>query len=162
MTRVNRIDSDAHELRLPALPPMDSEGNQEIEDIGDKVLLRDIYRAKLPTRRGLHVWVVDGAIVRRDVFPDFGFAGNDLYYQFIPSKEIWIDDQVNCAEMDYQLMHQLRERAAMARGADAATAYGRGSDVQIAARRRDAALVARKEARQEPVTLGTRERGTGK
>ena len=158
--RRSRIASDAHELKLPALPPLDSEGNQEIEDIGDKVSLRDIYRARLPSRPGLQLWVVDGANVRRDIFPDFGFSGNDLYYQFIPSREIWIDDQVNCAEMDYQIIHQLRERAALARGADAGTAYGRGSDMQMAARRQDAEMVSRKEERQAPVTLGTRERGT--
>jgi len=158
--RKNLIDSNAHELKLPHMPPMDSEGNQEIEDIGDKVPLRDIYRARLPERRGLQVWVVDGAIVRRDLFPDFGFAGNDLYYQFIPRREIWIDDQVNCAEMDYQIIHQLRERASMARGADAQTAYGIGSALQIAARRRDAQMVVRKEERLAPVTLGTRDKGT--
>lgn len=160
--RRNRIVCDQHELKLPALPPLDSTGNQEIEDIGDKVTLRDVYRAQLPARQGVQLWVVDGAIIRRDIYPDFGFSGNDLYFQFIPHAEIWIDDQVNCAEMEYQIMHQLRERAEMAKGADASTAYQSGMIVQIEARRRDAAAVARKEARQEPVMLGTRERGTGK
>ena len=160
--RKNAIDSDVHELQLPPMPPMDSEGNQEIEDIGDKVRLRDVYRAKLPMRDHLDVWVVDGAIVRRDVYPDFGFSGNGFYFQFIPKNELWIDDQVNCAEMEYQLIHQVRERAAMAKGSNAETAYGSGSALQTEARRRDAALAARKELRQPPVTLGTRDRGTGK
>jgi hypothetical protein len=85
-------------------------------------------------------------------------AGTSLHR--IKLRDVYVRKTGRRAEMDYQLIHQLRERAAMARGADAGTAYGRGSDMQMAARRRDAEIVARKEERQAPVTLGTRERGT--
>jgi hypothetical protein len=138
----------------------DNEGNDEIPDIGNKVELREIYRARLGVRGGLQVWVVDGAAVRRELYPDFGFSGNGLRYKFIPSNEIWIDDQVNCAELDYQLAHQRHEREAMAHGADYPTAYVRGTKAQLAMRRRDAEQVRRKEEQLPPVEPGTRERGT--
>ena len=158
--RKNRLAARDHELRLPPMATMDNEGNQEIPDIGTKVQLNAVYRAPLGKRGRLHIWVVDGAVVRREVYPDFGFSGHGLRYCFIPSNEIWIDDMVDCAEMDYQLTHQLHERAAMAHGADYETAYGRGSQAQVALRRRDAAQAQRREEQLAPVEPGTRERGT--
>lgn len=99
--------------------------------------------------------------MRRDIFPDFGFSGNDLAYQFIPENEIWIDNQVNCFELEYQILHQMVMRAALARGADEETAYGKGSEAQLKLRRLDEEQVRRKEAKTPRVEGGTRERGTG-
>jgi len=126
----------------------------------NKIKLRDVYLRRTGRRAGQDIWIVDGARVRRDIFDEFLQGGNDQRYRFVPRNEIWIDDQLNCAEMEYQIIHQLRERASMARGADAQMAYGIGSALQIAARRRDAQMVVRKEERLAPVTLGTRDKGT--
>ncbi len=148
-----------HELMQKPMPSVDVHGTQEIEDIGDKVELRDIYRYRLRVSKGLTIWIVDGSHIRRDIFPDFGFSGNDLSYQYIPANEIWIDSLVDCFELEYQITHQLAMRAAMARGSKEEDAYGVGSEAQLRQRRLDEQQSRRKEANTPPVEGGTRARG---
>ncbi len=44
--------------------------------------------------RKVKVWIVDGEAVRDLFFIDFTEGGYDKVYPFIPSGEIWIDDDV--------------------------------------------------------------------
>ncbi|MCA1553558.1 MAG: hypothetical protein LC737_04185, partial [Chloroflexi bacterium] len=118
-----------------------------------------VYRYRLCVRDRLTVWIVDGSHIRRDIFPDFGFSGNDFAYKFIPEKEIWIDSLVDCFELEYQVTHQLTMRAAMARGIKEEDAYGQGSEAQLRQRRLDEQRAHRKEASTPPVEGGTRDRG---
>jgi hypothetical protein len=74
-------------------------------------------------RDGVMVWVVDGYLVRKNIFPDFGFSGNDLACHFIPAKEIWIDGQVSCEEMEYSVTAELMERKLMKQGSSYSDAY---------------------------------------
>ncbi len=147
------------ELNQSFVTPTDLDHVKEIPDIGDKVALREVYRAKLGQRYGNNVWVVDGAHVRRDLFPDFDFAGNDRQYQFIPRNEIWIDAQLGCVELEYQIMHAAHFRAFLALGIDEGTAYGQATDVVTKARRSDLSLDELKEQMTAPVELGSRARG---
>ena len=62
------------------------------------------------TREGISIWIVDGYLVRKNIYPDFGFSGNDLSCHFIPQKEIWIDGQVTCEETEYSIANELMER----------------------------------------------------
>jgi hypothetical protein len=112
-----------HEANLPAVSPTDWTNRKEIRILADSLRLTSIYRIPVGVREGVAVWIVDGYLVRKNVFPDFGFSGNDLVYHFIPAKEIWIDGQVSCEEMEYSIATELMERKLMQQGKSYSDAY---------------------------------------
>ncbi|MCK9421811.1 MAG: hypothetical protein M0Q38_04375 [Bacteroidales bacterium] len=112
-----------HEETLPKVSPTDRDNRKEIRDISDSVILEHIYRIPVGERNGLSIWIVDGYLVRKNIFPDFGFSGNDLVYHFIPPREIWIDGQISCEEMDYSIAEEQQERAKLAQGKTFGEAY---------------------------------------
>jgi hypothetical protein len=160
MRLADRRTARAHEDQAPRVAPADSQGRKEIAELPDLIALRGIYRVALGRRQGLEIWIVDGAAVRRDIFPDFGLSGNDLAYRFIPPREIWIDGQVSCEETEFSIATELHERALMARGLSYPAAY-EAAIAAVAPLREDTARAAR---RQAPVIVprpAHRERGTG-
>jgi hypothetical protein len=62
-------------------------------------------------------------MVRKNLYPDFGFSGNDMAYHFIPPKEIWIDGQVSCEETEYSIALEMKERQLMTEGKTYGNAY---------------------------------------
>lgn len=102
-----------HEETLPKVSPTDYDTVKEITALPDSLNLRRIYRVPLGTRAGVQLWIVDGAAVRRDIYPDFGMSGNDLAYHFIPRGEIWIDAQTSCEELEFSIRTELIERHLM-------------------------------------------------
>ena len=112
-----------HECSLPAVSPTDWTHRKEITKLTDSVRLSGIYRIPAGSRDGLSVWIVDGYLVRKNIFPDFGFSGNDLVYHFIPPKEIWIDGQISCEEMEYSITAEQMERKLMQQGNSYSDAY---------------------------------------
>jgi hypothetical protein len=118
----------AHEDSLPKMPVTDYDNVKEIKDGPDSVKLQNIYRVPLGERDGIKVWIVDGYLVRKSIYPDFGFSGNDMAYHFIPEKEIWIDGQVSSEETEYSIAIELIEREQMAKG----KSYGDAYDAAIA------------------------------
>lgn len=112
-----------HESALPKVSPTDWANRKEIRDIPDSLALENIYRIPMGERNGLSIWIVDGYLVRRNIFPDFGFSGNDLVYHFIPSREIWIDGEVSCEEMGYSIAEEQMERAMLTQGKTYSEAY---------------------------------------
>jgi hypothetical protein len=77
--------------------------------------MENVYRVFAGREQGFDIWIVDGSIIRRDVFPEFVYGGNAERYPFIPEKEIWIDHAIAAEEYEYTLAHELHERALMAR-----------------------------------------------
>ena len=67
-------------------------------------------------RGGLKIRFVRGETVRQYLDPAFVFGGHDLVYGYIPTEEIWIDVRQDRREIGFTLMHELQERAFMARG----------------------------------------------
>lgn len=113
----------AYEVALPKMPVTDWENEKEIKDIPDSVQLKDIYRVPMGERNGIRVWIVDGYMVRKTFYPDFGFSGNDLAYHFIPPKEIWIDGQISGEETEYSIAIEWMERDLMSNGKSYSDAY---------------------------------------
>jgi hypothetical protein len=62
-------------------------------------------------------------MVRKNIYPDFGFSGNDLSCHFIPPEEIWIDGQVSCEETEYSIAVEMMERQEMVKGKAYSDAY---------------------------------------
>ncbi len=122
--RMGAEDSAAHhELAIAPVSPTNAEGEKEFPDLPDSITLRNVYRLLLRRIDSVSVWVVDGSIVRRDIYPDFGFSGCDAAYHFIPAGEIWIDNQSACEEMAYSIECELREREFMKKGSTYDVAY---------------------------------------
>src|SRR5450759_3138456 len=123
MRRADDSTVREHERELHRVSPTDCDNVKEIAALPDSIGLHNIYRVRLGMRGAISVWVVDGAAVRRDIFPDFGLSGNDLAYHFIPKKEIWIDGQISCEETEFSTAIELLERESMAKGMSYNQAY---------------------------------------
>jgi hypothetical protein len=112
-----------HESTLRKMSVLDAYNKKEIRNLPDSVYLNNIYRIPMGLRNGVFVWVVDGYLIRKNLYPDFGFSGNDLAYHFIPPNEIWIDGQVSCEETEYSIALELKERELMQSGKSYSDAY---------------------------------------
>jgi hypothetical protein len=99
-----------HERQLDKVLPTDFYNNTEILRISDSVQLQNIYRVYVGKRDSIDIWIIDGSNIRRDIYPDFGLSGNDRAYHFIPAKEIWLDSQISCEEMEFSIRFELAER----------------------------------------------------
>jgi hypothetical protein len=87
------------------------------------------------TTNGLHVWLVDGSSVRRNLFIDYTEGGHDLVYKWIPKNEVWIENQEDEQEREFFLVHELHERHLMDKGMDYERAHADASKVEHNVRR---------------------------
>ncbi|MFH1801265.1 MAG: hypothetical protein ABH804_00310 [archaeon] len=87
-------------------------------------MIKKVHKKILHTysNKNLRVWIVDGKLVRSFFFIDFTEGGHDLVYPFIPSGEIWLDDDMSQKERKFALIHEIHERNLMAKG----SGYGSG------------------------------------
>lgn len=116
MRKMNSKLARSYEKKLAKVSPTDCDGTKELNDIQDSVELKNIYLQQIGKRDSITIWIVDGSAVRKYLFPDFGFSGNDLAYRFIPEKEIWIDAQVSCEETEFSIQCELEERWRLSKG----------------------------------------------
>jgi hypothetical protein len=121
----------AHEASLKKVMATDYNNIKEIKSLPDSIQIQDIYRVPVGTREGIEIWIVDGYMVRKNIYPDFGFSGNDLSYHFIPPKEIWIDGQVTCEETEYSITTELKEREFLGKGKSYDDAYSDAIDITL-------------------------------
>ena len=63
----------AHEASLKKTGVTDSYNIKEIKSLKDSIQLQNIYRIPMGTRDSISIWVVDGYLVRKNIYPDFGF-----------------------------------------------------------------------------------------
>ena len=85
---------------------------------------------------GVSVWIVDGRLVRSVFDIDFTAGGHDYVYEFVPSNEVWIDDDIQEAERGCVLLHELHERNRMATGWPYSKAHAESSHIEYHCRRR--------------------------
>ena len=149
-----------HEAELPRVASCDCDRRKELSDLGDSVKLKNIYLQLYSVRDGISIWVVNGSNVRRDIYPDFGFSGNDLAYYFIPKNEIWIDAQISCEETEFSILCEMSERNYMVSGEDYDHAYEKAISEEMKYRDKK-----RKEALNKAAVIipkqPDRETGTG-
>ena len=152
--------ANKHEGELSKVAPYDCDGIKEIPELGDSIKLKGIYLQLYSVRQGISIWIVNGSNVRRDIYPDFGFSGNDLAYYFIPKNEIWIDAQISCEETEFSILCELSERNYMVSGEDYDHAYEKAVSEEMKYRNEK-----RKEALNKPAVIipkqPDRETGTG-
>ncbi len=160
MRRADDSSAHEHEKDLHMVSPTDCDNLKEIANLPDSIALHNIYRVMLGMRGAISVWVVDGAAVRRDIFPDFGLSGNDLAYHFIPKKEIWIDGQISCEETEFSTAIELLERGSMAKGISYNQAYEEALQAVAPPRKKAAENARRRSSIILPKVLD-RDTGTG-
>jgi len=61
----------------------------------------------------IHVWVVDGNLVRSYYKTDYAEGGHGYVYRWVPKNEIWIDDNVHQREIPFILAHEYIEHRLM-------------------------------------------------
>lgn len=98
------------EETLKPVGTIDFDSVKELQSLPDRIKLKNIYKAFVKKVDSIEVWIVDGGSVRREIYPDFAYSGNDLAYSFIPHLEIWIDDAVSCQQIEYSIQLELVER----------------------------------------------------
>ena len=72
-----------------------------------------VYRVYMGKIDSLSIYIVDGETVRREIYPDFIFGGNEQRYPFVPHNEIWIDNSVSNREYMTTLKHEINEMVLM-------------------------------------------------
>ncbi len=72
-----------------------------------------IYKVHMGKIDSLEIYIVNGELVRREIFSDFIFGGNEQRYPFIPRNEIWIDDAISSKEYITTLHHEINEMILM-------------------------------------------------
>jgi len=83
---------------------------------------------------GVSVWIVSGRLVRSVFDIDFTAGGHGCVYEFVPEKEVWIDDDIVEGERGYVLLHELHERNRMAAGWPYSTAHAESSRIEYRCR----------------------------
>ncbi|MGE5679344.1 MAG: hypothetical protein ACM34K_00550 [Bacillota bacterium] len=160
MRQNDRKAAVQHESALPMVSPRDCDGVKQIAEISDSIKLKEVYLQLYDTRDSVSVWVVNGSLVRREIYPDFGLSGNEYVYYFIPKNEIWIDGQVSCEETGFSIARELFQRELMSKGVNYDISYSRAIKQETMLRN----IKLKEAAKKPPVKLGKtleREKGTG-
>ena len=101
-------------------------------------LIKSIHIQLLTTySKNLQVWLVSGRKVRDHFYIEFTEGGHDKVYNFIPPKEVWIDDDLPLRDRKFVLLHELHERALMAKGMSYSEAHNRASMLEYHCRHND-------------------------
>jgi hypothetical protein len=87
----------------------------------------------LPDPQGpVHVWVVDGNLVRSYYKTDYTEGGHGYVYPWVPRPEIWVEDGVDRRELPFIVSHEYLERRLMRdEGIDYDTAHNICSRVEF-------------------------------
>ena len=105
--------------------------SKNILDSRGRIMLQTIHKESLGiTNDGIAVWRVDGKKIRSNFDIDFTEGGHDLVYDFVPEKEIWLDDDLLTEELSYVLLHELHERKLMSSGLAYNDAHGGMGEIE--------------------------------
>ncbi len=80
---------------------------------------------------GISVWIVKGRFVRSVFDIDFTEGGHDHVYEFIPTGEVWIDNDIQEKERGFVLLHELHERNRMESGLLYCQAHAESSHIEF-------------------------------
>jgi hypothetical protein len=110
---------------------------KEIHVLKKKAVIESVHKRLLKKYSGeIRVWVIKGELVRGLFFIDFTEGGHDKVYHFVPKREVWLDDDLSPRERRYVLLHELHERALMARGWSYSRAHREASKIEYHCRAR--------------------------
>jgi hypothetical protein len=99
-----------------------------------------VYIKKIGNLDDHEVWLVDGALVRRDLSDDFTEHGYHARYKFIPQDEVWVEKDTNEEEWKYFLENVDFELKSVAEGKKLEDVENQADEVELRDRRRCAAI----------------------
>jgi hypothetical protein len=140
------------EKTLPLVGTIDFDSVKEIPSLPNKIRLNGIYKAFVKKLDSIEVWIVDGGKIRREIYPDFGYSGNDLAYSFIPHCEIWIDDAVSCQQMEYSIQLEVVERQKLYEKNSYDDSYEAGKKSLITLFAKNDSLIKSKKLPEKPIS----------
>ena len=99
-------------------------------------IIKKIHKKKLKAySNNVNVWIINGEIVRDVYFIDFTEGGHDKVYNFVPEKEVWLDDDLSDKDRKYVLLHELHERYLMSKGMSYDEAHEQSSSLELNCRK---------------------------
>lgn len=102
-----------------------------LKDKSRKHIMKKVHKKLMKEYSiNLKVWIIDGNLVRDLYRIDFADGGHDKVYQFIPEKEIWLDDDLSPKERKFVLLHELHERHLMAKGMEYHAAHRSANEME--------------------------------
>jgi hypothetical protein len=113
---------------------------------------KHIYIKKIGDHNGREVWLVDGAMVRRDLNDDFVESGYHEWCNIIPKNEIWIEKDTNEDEWKYFLENIDVEEKCLKEGKTLSESSRKADEVEEKDRRRKSRIqkiLASREERKE-------------
>jgi hypothetical protein len=96
---------------------------------------REVYVKDLVTLGNIEVKLISGKVVRDLYYIDFTEGGHHFIYEWVPLKEVWIDDDLSATEREFVLLHELHERYLMAKGDSYTKAHASSSLIEYKCRR---------------------------
>ena len=78
--------------------------------------LKPPYIEKVDERGGLEVWIVDGGYIRGNIDEEFTNFGQHYRYHYIPTNELWIENETHPDERRFYIDHLLVEYRLMKKG----------------------------------------------
>lgn len=67
-------------------------------------------------QQDIEIYLTRGNLIRDFFRIEFTEGGHDLVYSFVPTSQVWIDNDLVVEEHGYIILHELLERSLMARG----------------------------------------------
>ena len=102
-----------------------SKRSERILDPMGRIVIEKIHKELLGKANDeLSIWIVNGKTIRDNFDTDFTEGGHDLVYDFVPEREVWLDDDLVGKERPYVLLHELHERNLMSKGFNYDNAHG--------------------------------------
>lgn len=86
------------------------------------------------TKSGYEIWIVDGNYVRTNCYIYYTEGGHHRVYNFVPTKEIWLDNDLSAKERSFVLLHELFEYLKMGQGLTYHQAHRMASKIEWDAR----------------------------
>lgn len=100
--------------------PLYLKQGQQFKKYLQKKLLKKKSIPNFITKKEWHLHyrlvMVDGAIIRQYIDPEFTQGGHDLVYSYVPRGEIWIEKVLHPKEVPFVLHHEVVERKFMLKG----------------------------------------------
>jgi hypothetical protein len=127
------------DLQKSSLPAHSSEALWKIvKEMFGKVNASEVGGLKFPVDQldGVALYLVEGDWVKERFLMDFVEGGHDKVYDFIPSKEVWVDHSMEPANWPFIAFHELVERHLMEHdGLDYDAAHNRANNLERWARK---------------------------
>lgn len=89
-----------------------------------------IRRLPRPDLAPLKVYLAAGARIRDSVEVDFTMGGNGYRYKFIPTNEVWIDENLDEHDRGATIVHEVAELRLMREGMPYGKAHDKASEVE--------------------------------